>query len=73
MRRKFFSLSAAYGLVAAGVSAVDTSHLYPDLLSISLGVTETAHMFIIISGPVHSDPALGPQECYAATVAFEYV
>ena len=73
MRRKFFSLSAAYGLVAAGVRPVDTAHFDPNLLSISLGVTETAHMFIIIGGPVHSHPALGPQECYAAAVAFEYV
>ena len=66
-------LGTAYGAVAAGVSSVDPSHFNTNLLGISLGVAETAHVLVVIGGPVHGHTALGPQERDAAAVTLEYV
>jgi hypothetical protein len=62
-----------YGAIAAGVRLVDPAHLYADLLRISLGVTETAHMFIIIGSSILIHPTLGSQERDATAVAAKYI
>ena len=63
----------AYGPVAAGVGLVDPAHPDADLLCISLGVTETAHMFIIVSGSILIHSTLGAEKSDAAAITFEYV
>jgi len=64
---------SAYGPVAAGVGLIDPAHLDTDLLRISLGITIAAHVLVVIGGPVHGHPALGPQERDAAAVAAKYI
>jgi hypothetical protein len=63
----------AYRAIAAGVRLVDPAHLYADLLRISLGVTETAHMFIIIGSSILIHSTLGTEKSNAATVTAKYI
>ena len=63
----------AYGAIAAGISFIDPAHPDADLLCISLGVTETAHMIVVIGGSILIHSALGTEKSNAAAITFEYV
>ena len=64
---------SAYGPVAAGVSAIYSTHSNTHFLGKSFRVTEAAHMFVIIGGSILIHSALGAEKSGAAAVTFEYV
>ena len=64
---------SAYGPVAAGVSAVYFTHFNTHFLGESFGVTEAAHMFVIIGGPILIHSALGAEKSGAAAVTAKYI